>query len=228
MMTFKSLRQSVHRGFLKVPFDKEDQEEGKIHKLIASAIVFKLVRDIIGKNPALTSDITSTIESYAGTYKTIIESMQSKYVVYRTLYNTVREYHLSSFLTITEEQINRINKIYEDKTEVRLFEKESFSQYMYKVSHTTIGQLERLRKIHYEIIVPIVDYYIERFNLSYSAMVVDNAEAVANNPGKEISFTITGIPVASIVRDVKQDKMKVSKYIYDIHTNDDKVVLIIK
>lgn len=225
-MTSKSLKQAVYRGLINITFSENNDEKELIHRLIISAIVYNVLSLMLENDPGLSRDITSLASKYGESYKPIIDSMPDKYVVYKVLYNTVKSYNISSFIKMNDSQINEINKLFQNKTETKLFDINSFSQYMYKVPYTTFWQLERLRKIHYQIMVPIAEYYLNKNSILPSSIIIYNAEKVKDNPGKEISFIINGINPSSVVRDIKQDKQLIKKYIYDVRIEDEKVVII--
>ena len=98
---------------------------------------------------------------------------------------------------------------------------------MYNISRLPYFDDLRLMKIHYTVMVPIINYYFTNFNKKSSDIEIYAINFVSSNIGKEIVFRIDGITSAQLISDI-MNNCGVGKYIYKADTYYNYVDLIIE
>ena len=225
MMTFNSLKQTVFAALQKQSFTATDSETKTIHSIIAGALLFTTLEKLLNSDISYSSKVSSLADNYAATYKNIVESLNGKYLSYKTLYSTCKKYKLTSFLKINKTQINELNDIYKNKQELLTVSISSYSPYMYSILTLTDYQNNRLRSIHYNVVVPIIKHYKTSYNIKLTDVNIDNG--IDTNPGKIIKINISSISNSKLYSDITNDIFNIGKYIYSVDLSDDNYVEIL-
>lgn len=224
-MTFKSLKQITSQSINKTQFSK-DENANYINKILTGCILLKTLQNIISISATYQDDIKSKADEYVNTYKNIAETLDGKFVSYKKIKETITKYNLSSFMEITEKQVNEIYKLYENKAEIKEFSVYYFSQYMYQRFGGNNAEVSRLSRVHFKIIVPIIKYYMTNFNIKPKDV---SLEDVGKNFGVEIKLSISSIRNNQLYADIMRNLMNVKNYLYEVSlTHDGFVKLFIK
>ena len=225
-MTFDSLKISVAQAIRHYDFDSLDKTENTINKIILGALLFKHISNLIDNNKKLYSDdIKDTAINYASTYYNIVKSLKGKYISYKQLVKTIKGFNVSNFLQLTSTQINTIYNIYCNKAEIKQFSTNSYSQFMYNVYRITDNQNRYLEQIHRTIIIPLVKYYKQSYDVQDYDVVVDNINE--NYPGKAIKISISKIPCSQIYNDLERDIFNIGDRVYSFDMTPDGFIEII-
>jgi len=213
-MTFKSLKTSIFNALLQTEFTNT-LGDAETNKIIAGCLIYNTIQNIIKADSSYEGRVNDIALSYAKTYKTVVEDLKNKYISYSIMKKKTDDYKLSSFIEISSTQIKEIYDLYLDKTLIEKFSIYSYSQKMYNINNANKEQDERLREIHFKIMVPIIKYYIDNYGLSTRDLNILSCNYIENNPGKVIIFKINGINNSKLIYDLKSS-IGISKYIYDI------------
>lgn len=218
-MTFNSLKQSVYSAVSKQTFSAEDTETLFVNRIITCCVLLDTLQTLINTNSKYNGQISELASSYASTIRSSVESLEGKYVCYKTLKSTILGYKLTSFISMTQKQVDEVNSLYANKQEVADLKLTTYNQFMYNVSSLTENQNSKLRNIHYNVVVPIVKYYMSFMGISVSDVDVESYST--SQPTKAILLAIDGVSVNQIYSDLSRDTMSVSKYItkYEITTD---------
>lgn len=223
-MTFESLKQIVYKAINKQGFTKDNDQENYVNKILAASLLFNIAEKLINLDSGYLSELTSTVESYAETYKNIAESLNEKYISYRDIERTILSYNLNSFLNINKKQIQNIIKLYENKNLIKEFDKYNYSQLMYNINKLSFKEDQILAENHYRVIVPLVEYYQNKFNIIMKNVKVETSEEY---PGRVIKISISGVLTSQIYNDIENDVLNIRKYIYKYYLTEDGFVEII-
>lgn len=217
-MTFESLKQIVYKAINKQGFTKDNDQENYVNKILAASLLFNTSEKLINLDSGYLSELTSTVESYAETYKNIAESLNEKYISYRDIERTILSYNLNSFLNINKKQIQNIIKLYENKDLIKEFDKYNYSQLMYNINKLSFKEDQLLSENHYRVIVPLVEYYQNKFNIIMKNVKVETSEEY---PGRVIKISISGVLTSQIYNDIENDVLNIRKYIYKYYLTED-------
>lgn len=217
-MTFESLKQIVYKAINKQGFTKDNDQENYVNKILAASLLFNTAEKLINLDSGYLSELTSTVESYAETYKNIAESLNEKYISYRDIERTILSYNLNSFLNINKKQIQNIIKLYENKNLIKEFDKYNYSQLMYNINKLSFKEDQILAENHYRVIVPLVEYYQNKSNIIMKNVKVETSEEY---PGRVIKISISGVLTSQIYNDIENDVLNIRKYIYKYYLTED-------
>lgn len=226
-MNFKSMRQSIFSVLSQTSFTKNEKQNPDINKIITGCVLYKTINNIIRNDNSYDGKVKELASSYIGTFKSKIESLNGKYVSYTIMKKKIEDYKLPSFLSITETQINEIYQLYNNKTEIIKFNTTTYSALMYNITSITYEQDERLRNIHYNIMIPIIQYYIDNHGAIASDMNIISCNSIDNNPGKIIIFNINNISNSQLIYELNY-LIGVKKYLYNVSLYENYVSITIK
>lgn len=225
-MTFNGLKQITYQSIIQQKFSTTDEQKLHVNQILTGVLLFKTLQNLMNSSNKYQDDIKPTAFQYATTFKNIAESLEKKYVSYKQIYNKILSYKILSFLSISINQINEIFSLYQDKTELIDFSLNNFSTRMYNLGNINEIAYNRLSRIHYKIMVPIVEYYMTYHNISLEDVTVED---VGNTPAHQIKISIAGINSNQIYSDIKRNTMDIQKYIGSANiTSDGFVSLLIK
>lgn len=209
MQNYKNL---VHSVTSSVEYDNSLGTE-KINYLITSVILYNFLLQQLKVNSEIRSNIKGFLTSYVNTFKNIVETLHSKYVSYATMLVYLKEKHYSTFLEMSDSDIDYITKLYENKTQIETFSLKRYSPNMYNLFNISYGDNINLSKVHFNVMVPIVNYYIKKYDITMSDIEIYSVNSISSNVGKEIIFRINGIPLAQLINDININ-CGISEYVY--------------
>ena len=218
----KIILKAVNNGVLKNPSEKLNDT------ILTGIITYKYVAKMASIDRDVMSMITGVAEKYAGVFKETVAEMKNTYVSYMVIMSKLDKYGLSSLLDVTDSIIDEIYKLYLDKTLIKPFSVSLYSPNIYSISDLTWEQNERLRNIHYSIMVPIAQYYMNNNNLSETDMKIYSGLVFSDIPGKGILFSINGISLPRIMNDLKKPSIGVWDKLYKASTYENMILLIIR
>lgn len=226
MMTFNSSKMAIHL-VAKQGLYNNDDGLAQTNYLITCCILYELISSLVKNNPGYDGQISNLASRYLSSYISIVEGLKKKYVSYSVRRSTIRKWGYPKFYDLTENQAEQIISLYHDKTEMEQFSLVRYSQQMYNVENISNTYDERLKKVHYKIMIPIVSYCMDKYGIKTKDVEVYSIDGVESNPGKEIVFKINGIPVSKLISDI-MNRSGIQKYIYSAIQYGDYVKIIIK
>jgi len=210
-MNISNIKKGVYEGLAAVPFDNNN------NRLIVSCLLYDYIKRVIGSEDQNKNNVKSLVNSYAGIYKDQLTAFSNKFVSYNIMVRTVESFEKNSFLEFTEREIYSIIDYYKNRTELIKFSTTFFSQYMYKIVDMRYNQYQRLSDIHFNVMVPIIKFYMSNNGLNSEDLEIFDAEVYKDNPGKEILFGVKGISSTRVVSDIKTNKIIIDYYKVDIY-----------
>lgn len=202
-MTFDSLKRSIYSAILQTEFNTNDfsNEEINSNKILVGCVSYKILNSIMNSNKQQDGQSRNISLSYVSNYKNIVENMKNKYVSYRLIVDYINDQNIKSFLNIKEFELNHIYELYCNKTEISVFNCLTFSQTMYNVSGLSDYQISILNKVHYNVIVPIIRYYKENYNIldKNVAVLTKYTSEETPNPQNSILLKIQDIESSKIL-----------------------------
>jgi hypothetical protein len=215
-MTDKTIIKEIYLGMQSLDYGESSDttSESKYNKIIASCLIFYIIKNLIATDSSNESNIVTLAGNYGTTYKSIVSGMKNTYISYLLMQNKLAEYKPASFLDMTNEKIETIYKLYQNKTEIKKFSCINFSEYMYNVSSISADNEIKLRKIHFDVMVPIMKFYKATNGLNDNNMVIIQADT-GGYIGKEIIFYIDGVSNANLIYDIK-NKIYTNDRIYSV------------
>lgn len=223
-MTFNGLKQIVYQSLLVQQFTNEDKDVNHTNQILAGVLLIKTLRQLMLSSPKYQDDIKQTASQYAITFKNVAESMGGKFISYKEIKQNIKNYNIKSILDLTETQINEIYKLYENKTEIAEFDLSNYSSRMYNIYKLTEKENNRLSKIHFKVICPIMTYYKTYYGIRMAAINVEDSGSV---PAHEIKLSIDGILINQIYNDIERDVMNIQQYLARIDLTPDGSVKIL-
>jgi hypothetical protein len=209
----------IHDSLIKV------QIEDNTDRLIVSCLLYDYIKRLIVVEDKNKNNIKTLASSYAKLFSDNLKSFKQTYVSYSVMRRNVEDFKKSSFLQYTEPEINQINELYKNKTRSVQFSSTYFSQYMYKVVNLKYHQYVRLSNIHFNVMVPIIKFYMDSYDMKAKDLEIFDAELFLGNPGKVILFGIKDTPAQRVVRDILAKNINIDYY--KIEVSDDLVKITI-
>lgn len=225
-MNFNGLKQIVYQSLLKEKFENPDPNKNNINKIITGVLLFKTLENLIKTKTLKEDSIKETSDQYVKTYKSITESLEGQYISYKQIRKIIEDNSLKDFLKITSTLLNSIYNVYQNKTKIKEFSCYEFSPAIYNITNLSEQENVRLSKVHFNIIVPIIKYYVMYFKIMMKDITVDD---VGNRIGTEIKLSINNIPCNQIYQDIETNNINVKEYIRNFRlTSDGFIKLTIK
>lgn len=200
-MTFDSVKQSVNKEIIKLKIDKED-------KIILAALVINILDTYSNSKQQTSSLISSCVKTYEG----IVSTIRDKYVSYKEMIKLIRYNKVSDILHLTRDIINKIVSLYEIKQRILQFDLLRYDSGMYNIMINNDEDNDRLRNTHFNIMVPIVNYYMKLYMIRESDIFVEDSDI--GMIGKSIKFGVSGIDSSVILGDIATDRIGIAKYIH--------------
>ena len=197
-------------------------------RIITGVVVYKTLEKILTIRKDLLSDLSSTIDSYIGTFMSTVSEMRNTYVSYSVMLYKVKTEKITSMSQLNDDIIEYIYSLYLDKTKIVSFSSDSYSCYMYSIDDLSKSEDDILRNIHFSIMVPLVSYYKNLSGINDNDVKIFSALVTANLPGKAILFSINNIGNINIINDIRKPSIGIRDKVYNASVNDDKVLLIVK
>ena len=114
-MNFNTLRQVISKAIDKQLFTKSKTDEGNItNKIICGCLLYEILLALVSHDSQYASGISSIADAYAANSKSTAESLEGKYLSYKSIKKVISENNITSFLSITRKQIEEILDLYHD------------------------------------------------------------------------------------------------------------------
>ena len=197
-------------------------------KLIMSCILYSFLKTVSSSDTSSENNFKSLVKSYISLFKNNFIMYKKQAITYNIIVKRIEGYRKNSFLEFTGKEIDDVNILYQNKTQLVPFSTSSFSQYMYKVASINFTQYRRLSTIHFDVMSPIIKHYRDNNGIEETDMEIYDAELYTNNPGKGIYFAIKGVPNARIVSDIKSNRIAINDKVYSIEVRSPYVKIVIK
>jgi hypothetical protein len=182
----------------------------KVDEQILSCIIYDVVRRVLASDESQQNDVRSIAENYLPGLTRKFQEFKSSFVSYSRMRSEVESFNRSTFLGYTQQEIAKINKLYQERVEVKPFSSLYFSQYMYRISDLKEPDYRRLSGVHRSLMSPIARFYTDQYSKSDSDLEVLDAESYGGKPGKEIVFSVKGIEPSRVVSDIRTGRIPVS------------------
>lgn len=224
-MTFNNSKMQIHLVAKQGTYDDKNNL-ADTNYLITCCLLYETIASIIRADSSYDGLVSLLAKKYLKSYISIVEGLKQKYVSYSVMMSYIKDWEYPKFYEISEEQANKIISLYHDKTEIEQFSVNTYSYKMYNIEKLSDIQNERLRNIHYKIMVPIMQYCIDEYGANTHDIEVFSINDVETNPGKVILFKVNNVQNAGLTNDIK-NKIGVNKYIYSVNQYGEYIKLII-
>jgi hypothetical protein len=221
-MKINEIKKGIYNAFI------TQSLEDKTDELIISCLLFDYIKKVISNENNLENNIKTLAETYIPNFKRNLAVFKESFISYDQMRQTIQGYNKNIFLEFTSTDIEKIIKLYKDRTLILPFSTNYFSQYMYRVSNISDYHYKRLSSIHLNIMVPIAKFYIDNFKAVDRDLEILSALGNPNNPGKEILFSIKNIDSARVVNDISTSRipLKETRDFYSIRVYKEYVKII--
>ena len=214
-MNFNTLKSTIAKSLLKTGFDLPDE---KVNSITVGCLVYNMVDTMAARDTSILDRIPKICDEYSKSYKGIVENLTKKYISYKQITDYITDNSIGDFASIKESQLWDIVKLYGVKQERKAFSRVTYSQYMYNVYNISEKDNAYLRKMHYNVIVPIAEYYITYNGINESSISIENM--FHKMPGKGIRISISGVPSSKIYHDISMRSIDVLAYIHKMSLAD--------
>jgi len=187
------------------------QFEDVIDRLITSCLLYEYLDNVLKTENTLQNSIKVLADTYAPGFVKKLKDAKSTFISYDLMRSRVESFRKTNFLVFSLDNISQINRIYQDKTEIKKFSLNYFSQYMYKLANISDYHYKKLSNNHFKIMAPISKFYKDTYGIPEENLEVLTALGYAENPGKEIIFKIKDIDPTTIVNDVSSLRILLKK-----------------
>lgn len=176
-------------------------------KIATEIILYKFILSFIQQNPDYANNISSVVQTYSGSFKTKFSDLKNKYNSYSVIINFLKKIDANNLLAITESNIDAVYEYYCNGKEITEFDTGSFNPEMYNIYGSIDSKTYKyLYKVHYNILCPLIKYYMKFYGKTASDMKIIDSNESNNNIGKKIEFYINGIPCSTIYADIMNSK----------------------
>lgn len=184
-----------------------------IEILATEIILYKYLVNLTANTSVNNNNITDLVNSYKSQYESKFSTLKNVYVSYNKIYNFLKNNnYTNNLLTIPEAAINTVYELYCDNTLITQFSNITFSNSMYNVTGIGNKVSNYLKRIHYNVMCPIIEYYNKVYNIPIENMKIISSDQIPYNVGKEIIFTINGISPFIILRDIENKTIDIEYY----------------
>lgn len=188
--------------------------ESDIDRIIISCILYDYIQKILKEQPSYQNNSKDLASSYLELFLNEFKSYKSSAVSYTIMRKLVEKLNKGSILQFYDDEIREVIDLYNNKTAVVPFSSYSFSQYMYRVLNLSHKGYRFLSEVHKSVMVPILQFYKNNYEINDSDMEIYSAEEYPEIPGKEILFSIKGINSTKIASDIKMKRIPLGNKIY--------------
>jgi hypothetical protein len=180
-------------------------------RLITSCLLYEYLDNVLKTENTLQNNIRSLADTYASSFIKKLKEAKSTFISYDLMRSRVESFKKTNFLAFSLDNISQINRIYQDKTEIKKFSLNYFSQYMYKLANISDYHYKKLSINHFKIMAPISKFYKDTYGVPEEDLEVFTALGYIDNPGKEIIFRIKGVDPIMVVNDVSSLRIPIKK-----------------
>jgi hypothetical protein len=173
--------------------------------------MYEYIDNVLKAENTLQNNIKSLIDTYAPSFTRKVRESKATFISYDLMRSKIESFRKTNFLAFSLDNISQINRIYQDKTEIKKFSLNYFSQNMYKLTNISDYHYKKLSNNHFKIMVPISKFYKDTYGIPESDLEILTALGYSDNPGKEIIFSIKNIDPAMIVNDVSSLRIPLKK-----------------
>lgn len=225
-MNYQSLKQSVN-SVLQTQAISSSYNFTNNDKIILGVLLFKIGEKILVNDSSYLGNLTPALKSYFSTYLNIVKTLKEKYTTYKEINKYINNHNILSFISIKYEYLNQIYYLYEHKKMKEQLSTKSYSCLMYDIENLSLEQDNILKNIHFKVIVPIVEYFIDFYGSSISDVFIEDKGV--NFPGKVLYLSISNIDVNLIYNFLLNDYSNIRKYLYSFDIIENNTIeLIIK
>jgi hypothetical protein len=187
------------------------QFEDVIDRLITSCLLYEYLDNVLKTDNELQNNIKTLADTYAPNFTRKLREAKETFISYDLMRAKIESFKKTNFLAFSLNEINQINQIYKDKTEIKKFSLNYFSQYMYKLVNISDYHYKKLSINHFKIMAPISRFYKDTYGIPESDLEIFTALGYIDNPGKEIIFRIKGVDPTIVVNDVSSLRIPIKK-----------------
>ena len=196
-------------------------------KIIVAVVAYTNYKNSARVNQSATVNMSSLISSSVNNALADLLEKKTNYASYSVLKNYVVRLNKNNLMSFTENELQEIyNKFNLSSLKVQ-FSTKVFETEMYNVTSIPYHLQQRLSGIHFSIMVPIIQYYHDRFGIPIENMTIYSADEIPSNPGKVITFAIGGIASSTIVNDLRSKLFGIEDMLYSFSLKEELVRLVI-
>lgn len=218
-MRINELKRGIYAAFLSSPLPDRDDE------LVLSCIMYDFLGRVVSGQGGLENDVRKLAIDYLPSFAKRLSELKASFISYSLMRSRVQSYGKGTFLEFTGQEISGVIELYRNNARVREFSSSFFSQRMYRVSGVTGSAYRRLARVHSSVMSPIARFYARTYGKKDSDLEVADSLGYAASPGKEILFSVRGVPASKVVSDVRSGRIPISspEDFYEIRVDGDKV-----
>jgi hypothetical protein len=219
MTAINELKRGIYAAFLSSPLPDKDDE------LVLSCIMYDFLGRIVSQQGGLENDVRKLAIDYLPGFNKRLAELRSSFISYSLMRSKVQSYRKGTFLEFTGQEISAVIELYKNNSRVREFSSAFFSQRMYRVSGVSGSAYRRLARVHSSVMSPIAKFYSRSYGKKDSDLEISDSLGYPAVPGKEILFSVRGVPASRVVSDVRSGRIPISspRDFYEIRVDGDKV-----
>ena len=196
-------------------------------RLLIGCLVYRELVQQIKIDSDIRTNINNAIDTIKSYYINTLDSYKVQYISYNKLTKYIDGLKNKNIISTPNNVIMEINRLYFEKSVATPFSTTSFSQKMYMFTNLTQKEQKYLSHVHYDIVVPIVTYYIVNFGMDIQLFHIYRADLVKGYPGKVIDIFITNVSPTRIISDLTTGNIGVDKsYIGQLTCIEDRLQIL--
>ena len=183
-----------------------------IEIIVICSIMYKNIKNMISSGVLKDSyQINSTITEQLELVYQQVKIELIKNISLDDISNYISSNELGNFKLMTNNHINNIVRLFNNREEYKSFNTKYFTSSMYKVagSYINIIYMKKLRYIHKNVMIPIINYYKENYNDIYDYSLEIISSTSGRYPGKIINFKISNIKAETIANDIFMNRINI-------------------
>lgn len=181
--------------------------------LATEIILYKYLTNVLAVDSSQVNSIQTLVSTYKNQFETAFISLKNVYISYNKIYSLLRKNNYdNNLLGVPENIIDTIYTYYNDNTKIVEFDNKHFSNSMYNIDGIGNEISNYLKKIHFNVMCPIIEYFNKKYGTPISNMKIMSSDNIPNNIGKEIVFTITDINPFLIIENIKNKNININYY----------------
>lgn len=178
-------------------------------KLAAEIVLYEYLLTVIDNDPTQANDVSSLVSTYKSKVGDGFTNLKGRYTSYYSMIDYIGNLKSASLTTLSEDIIDKIYALYASGTEIEEFSASGFSASEYGATPANAKELEYLRRVHTDVMAPIIRYYSELYGAKDSDMKILSATLSDAAPGKVVMFMIEGINPAKVFSDLLAHRINV-------------------
>lgn len=196
--------------------------------ILASVIYVEYNRMLSSQKTNAAFNIKDYINSRITINRPKLQNIKDNSSTYQDIINYIISTGKNNILDFKDYNFETIYNLFNNFVKRDAFSTNYFSLSMYNANNIPRKDILKLEKIHHNIMAPIIKYYKITYGSKDEDMNIISIFNVPTNPGKIITFKIKNISPNVIIKDINNNVLGLSKYIYDANLAKDSVSILLK